>query len=37
MPRKEFDAFTRLDASDINTYLMDQSVMVFGGDRKSVV
>lgn len=31
MPRKEFDAFTRLDASDINTYLMDQSVMVFGG------
>jgi hypothetical protein len=31
MPRKEFDAFTRLDASDINTFLMDQSVMVFGG------
>lgn len=31
MPRKEFDAFNRLDASDINTYLMDQSVMVFGG------
>jgi len=31
MPRKVFDAFTRLDASDINTYLMDQSVMVFGG------
>jgi hypothetical protein len=31
MPRKEFDPFTRLDASDINTYLMDQSVMVFGG------
>jgi hypothetical protein len=31
MPRKEFDAFTRLDASDINTFLMDQSVMVFAG------
>jgi hypothetical protein len=31
MPRKEFDPYTRLDASDINTYLMDQSVMVFGG------
>jgi hypothetical protein len=31
MPRKVFDAFTRLDASDINTFLMDQSVMVFGG------
>jgi hypothetical protein len=29
MPRKEFDAFTRLDASDVNTYLMDQSVMTF--------
>jgi hypothetical protein len=31
MPRKEFDAFTRLDASDVNTYLMDQSVMSFAG------
>jgi hypothetical protein len=30
MPRKEFDAFTRLDASDVNTFLMDQSVMTFG-------
>jgi hypothetical protein len=29
MPRKEFDAFTRLDASDVNTFLMDQSVMTF--------
>jgi hypothetical protein len=29
MPRKEFVAFTRLDASDVNTYLMDQSVMTF--------
>jgi hypothetical protein len=31
MPRKEFEAFTRLDASDVNTYLMDQSVMSFAG------
>jgi hypothetical protein len=31
MPRKEFESFTRLDASDVNTYLMDQSVMTFGG------
>jgi hypothetical protein len=31
MPRKEFDAFTRLDASDVNSFLMDQSVMTFGG------
>jgi hypothetical protein len=31
MPRKEFAAFTRLDASDVNTYLMDQSVQTFGG------
>jgi hypothetical protein len=31
MPRKEFAAFTRLDASDVNTYLMDQAVMTFGG------
>jgi hypothetical protein len=31
MPRKEFDAFTRLDASDINTFLMDQAVMTFAG------
>jgi len=30
MPRKEFEAFTRLDASDVNTFLMDQSVMSFG-------
>jgi hypothetical protein len=29
MPRKQFDAFTRLDASDVNTFLMDQSVMTF--------
>jgi len=29
MPRKEFEAFTRLDALDINTYLMDQAVMTF--------
>jgi hypothetical protein len=29
MPRKEFEAFTRLDASDVNTFLMDQSVMSF--------
>jgi hypothetical protein len=31
MPRKEFESFTRLDASDVNTYLMDQSVMTFAG------
>jgi hypothetical protein len=31
MPRKEFVAFTRLDASDVNTFLMDQSVMTFAG------
>jgi hypothetical protein len=31
MPRKEFVAFTRLDASDVNTYLMDQSVQTFAG------
>jgi len=31
VPRKEFVAFNRLDASDVNTYLMDQSVMTFGG------
>jgi hypothetical protein len=31
MPRKEFESFTRLDASDVNTYLMNQSVMTFGG------
>jgi hypothetical protein len=31
MPKKEFESFTRLDASDVNTYLMDQSVMTFGG------
>jgi hypothetical protein len=31
MPRKEFDAFTRLDASDVNTLLMDQTVMSFAG------
>jgi len=30
MPKKEFEAFTRLDASDVNTFLMDQSVMTFG-------
>jgi len=29
MPRKEFVAFTRLDASDVNSFLMDQSVMTF--------
>jgi len=31
MSRKVFEAFTRLDASDVNTYLMDQSVMSFAG------
>jgi hypothetical protein len=31
MPRKEFESFTRLDASDVNTYLMDQSVQTFAG------
>jgi len=31
MPRKEFAAFTRLDASDVNTYLMDQAVQTFAG------
>jgi hypothetical protein len=31
MPRKDFAAFTRLDASDVNTYLMDQSVQTFSG------
>jgi hypothetical protein len=31
MPRKEFEAFTRLDASDVNSFLMDQSVMSFAG------
>jgi hypothetical protein len=31
MPRKEFEAFTRLDASDVNTFLMDQTVMSFAG------
>jgi len=31
MPRKEFQAFTRLDASDVNEFLMDQTIMVFGG------
>jgi hypothetical protein len=31
MPRKDFAAFTRLDASDVNTYLMDQSVQTFAG------
>jgi hypothetical protein len=39
MPRKEFEAFTRLDASDVNTYLMDQSVMTFAdsGARGSAI
>jgi len=31
MPKKEFEAFTRLDASDVNTFLMDQTVMSFAG------
>jgi len=31
MPKKEFDAFTRLDASDVNTFLMYQTVMSFAG------
>jgi hypothetical protein len=31
MPRKVFESFTRLDASDVNTFLMDQSVMSFAG------
>jgi hypothetical protein len=29
MPRKEFESFTRLDASDVNTFLMDQTVQSF--------
>jgi hypothetical protein len=29
MPRKDFEAFSRLDASDVNTFLMNQSVMTF--------
>jgi hypothetical protein len=29
MPRKEFESFTRLDASDVNTFLMDQTVQTF--------
>jgi hypothetical protein len=32
MPRKVFEAFTRLDAADVNSFLMDQSVMVFDDD-----
>jgi hypothetical protein len=31
MPRKEFESFTRLDDSDINTFLMDQTVQSFAG------
>jgi hypothetical protein len=31
MPRKVFASFTRLDASDVNTYLMDQTVQTFAG------
>jgi hypothetical protein len=31
MPRKVFDSFTRLDASDVNTFLMDQTVQSFAG------
>jgi hypothetical protein len=31
MPRKEFEGFTRLDASDVNIYLMDQAVQSFAG------
>jgi len=31
MPRKEFEAITRLDPSDVNSFLMDQSVMTFAG------
>jgi hypothetical protein len=31
MPRKEFESFTRLDASDVNTFLMDQVVQSFAG------
>ena len=31
MPRKEFESFTRLDSSDINTLLMDQVVQTFVG------
>jgi hypothetical protein len=31
MPRKNFPAFTRLDASDVNSFLMDQTVMRFAG------
>jgi hypothetical protein len=31
MPRKVFQGFSRLDASDLNTYLMDQAVQTFAG------
>jgi hypothetical protein len=31
MPRKVFESFTRLDASDVNTFLMDQTVQTFAG------
>ena len=31
MPRKVFESFTRLDASDVNTFLMDQTVQSFAG------
>jgi hypothetical protein len=31
MPRKDFQSFTRLDASDVNSFLMDQTVMTFAG------
>ena len=31
MPRKVFESFTRLDASDVNTFLMDQVVQSFAG------
>jgi hypothetical protein len=31
MPRKVFASFTRLDASDVNTFLMDQTVQTFAG------
>jgi urease beta subunit len=29
MPRKQFDAFTRLDASDVNLYLSNETTMRF--------
>ena len=30
MPRKEFESFTRLDAADVNNFLMNQTVQTYG-------